>query len=40
MTDDNNRNKTYGFVDYVERDSADMAVVQKNPLMPPGQYIK
>jgi RNA recognition motif-containing protein len=40
MIDDENRNKTYGFVDYINPESASAAANQKSPLMPPGQYIK
>ena len=38
--DEDGRNRTYGFVDYVTPEGAQMALQQKSILMPPGQYIK
>ena len=38
--DEDGKNRTYGFVDYVTPEGAQMAMQQKSILMPPGQYIK
>jgi len=38
--DEEQKNRTYGFVDYVTPEGAQMAMQQKSILMPPGQYIK
>ena len=40
MFDEDGKNRTYGFVDYVTPEGAQMAMQQKSILMPPGQYIK
>ena len=40
FVDQNGQNKTYGFVDFISPQSANLAIQKKNQLLFPGQYVK
>ena len=40
LCDENGANKSFGFVDYVAKESAERACAEKTQLMFPGQYVR